>query len=91
MKAHRVSVEDREPSARELAAIERERPAIEAELDVLNAEITILTTTRPSALDWRRLRRAEARVIRAWTEVRQSEQARVLRSRAAASRRRGAA
>jgi hypothetical protein len=48
-----------------LAAIEAEWPAIEAELALVDAEIRILTVDRPSALDWRRLRRAEHRALSA--------------------------
>ncbi|WP_328342082.1 DUF6284 family protein [Micromonospora sp. NBC_00421] len=57
-----------EPSAADLAAIEAEWPLIAAELDVLDAEIALLNAIDqggPTALDWRRLRRAEARVVRA--------------------------
>lgn len=56
-----------EPTADDLAAIEAEWPLIEAELSVLDAEITLLRAADrggPSPLDWRRLRRAEARVTR---------------------------
>jgi hypothetical protein len=53
-----------EPSADDLAAIEAEMPLIEAEIAVLDAEIRILTAVRPVALDWRRLRRAQQRVMR---------------------------
>ncbi|RBQ04478.1 hypothetical protein DQE82_28810 [Micromonospora sp. LHW51205] len=59
-----------EPTAADLAAIESEWPLIAAELDVLDAEITMLYAEDhggPSPLDWRRLRRAEARVTRAAT------------------------
>jgi Family of unknown function (DUF6284) len=53
------------PTADDLAAIEAEWPLIEAEMALVDAEIRMLTVHgRPSALDWRRLRRAEARVIR---------------------------
>ncbi|SNY53680.1 DUF6284 family protein [Paractinoplanes atraurantiacus] len=58
---------DDEPSPAELAAIEAEQPRIDAEVAWLDAEISILTADErggPTALDWRRLRRAEARVIR---------------------------
>ncbi|WP_213457273.1 DUF6284 family protein [Rhizomonospora bruguierae] len=61
-----------EPSPVELAAIEAEWPLIEAELAVLDAQITILTADErggPSPLDWRRLRRAEARVTRVAAEL----------------------
>jgi hypothetical protein len=55
------------PSPADLAAIEAESSLIAAELDWLDAEITMLNADErggPSPLDWRRLRRAEARVIR---------------------------
>ena len=53
------------PTDAELAAIEAEWPLIEAEMALVDAEIRILTAQpRPSALDWRRLRRAEQRVLR---------------------------
>ncbi|GID26837.1 DUF6284 family protein [Paractinoplanes brasiliensis] len=59
--------ETSEPSAADLAAIELERPLITAEMAWLDAEITMLSADDrggPNSLDWRRLRRAEARVIR---------------------------
>jgi hypothetical protein len=55
------------PTSAELAVIEGEWPLIEAELAVLDAEIAMLYAADrggPSPLDWRRLRRAEARVTR---------------------------
>jgi hypothetical protein len=55
------------PSSDDLAAITDEWPLIAAELDLVDAEIRVLTVDRPSDLDWRRLRRAEARVCRALT------------------------
>lgn len=60
------------PAAEELAAIEAEWPLIEAELAVLDAEIALINAADrggPSPLDWRRLRRAEARVTRVAAEV----------------------
>lgn len=57
--------DEAEPSAAELAAIEREWPLIEAELAVVEAEIAVLCADRPSELDWQRLRRARRRVLRA--------------------------
>ncbi|WP_238162326.1 DUF6284 family protein [Micromonospora endolithica] len=45
---------------------------IAAELDVLDAEITMLYAEDhggPTVLDWRRLRRAEARVTRAAADL----------------------
>ncbi|MGX4658476.1 DUF6284 family protein [Micromonospora sp. SCSIO 07396] len=59
-----------EPTPVDLAAIDAEWPLIAAELDVLDAEISLLYADDrggPSPLDWRRLRRAEARVTRAAT------------------------
>jgi hypothetical protein len=56
-----------EPTAADLAAIETEKPLIDAELVWLDAEIRMLDADErggPTDLDWRRLRRAEARVIR---------------------------
>jgi hypothetical protein len=54
-----------EPSRADLASIEHEWPLIEAEMAVLDAEILILAADGgPSPLDWRRLRRAEQRVLR---------------------------
>ena len=58
-----------EPSDVELAAIELEWPLIAAELELVGAEIAVLTATSPSELDWRRLRRAERRRLRALVEL----------------------
>ncbi|RBJ04498.1 hypothetical protein DRA43_13760 [Micromonospora provocatoris] len=61
-----------EPTAADLTAIDTEWPLIAAELDVLDAEITMLYAEDhggPSPLDWRRLRRAEARVTRAAADL----------------------
>lgn len=61
-----------EPTAADLAAIDTEWPLIAAELDVLDAEITMLYAEDhggPTVLDWRRLRRAEARVTRAAADL----------------------
>jgi hypothetical protein len=53
------------PTLEELAAIEAEWPLIAAGIDLVDAEIRVLTADGgPSPLDWRRLRRAEARVLR---------------------------
>jgi hypothetical protein len=53
------------PTDADLAAIEAEWPLIEAEMALVDAEILMLTGQGgPTAMDWRRLRRAEARVIR---------------------------
>ncbi|MFI6163983.1 DUF6284 family protein [Micromonospora haikouensis] len=60
------------PAAADLAAIEQEWPLIAANLDLLDAEIAMLYAADdggPTALDWRRLRRAESRVTRAAAEV----------------------
>jgi Family of unknown function (DUF6284) len=68
-KLHRIADE---PSAAELDAIEVEWPLIAAELDVLDAEIHLIYADDhggPTTLDWRRLRRAEARVIRVTAEL----------------------
>lgn len=61
-----------EPTRAELAAIEAEWPRIAAEMDLLDAEITMLYAADrggPTPLDWRRLRRAEARVTRVAAEL----------------------
>ena len=59
-----------EPTPEDLAEIEREMPLIEAGIDLVDAEIRMLTAIGgPSPLDWRRLRRAEARVTRAAAEL----------------------
>ncbi|MGC4814115.1 DUF6284 family protein [Micromonospora sp. DT228] len=67
MRTH-LALVTAEPTAAELAAIDAEWPLIAAELDVLDAEITLLYAEDhggPTELDWRRLRRAVARVTRA--------------------------
>jgi hypothetical protein len=54
------------PTAAELAAIEAEWPLIEAGLSVVDAQIrALMAEGGPSQLDWRRLRRAERRVLAA--------------------------
>lgn len=61
-----------EPSVEELDAIEAEWPLIAAELDVLDAEIALIVAAEqggPSELDWRRLRRAEARTLAVAAEL----------------------
>jgi len=61
---HAVAQPD-EPTSADLDAIEVEWPLIEAEIALVDAEIRILCADgAPSELDWRRLRRAEARVLR---------------------------
>jgi hypothetical protein len=63
--AYDLSPELDGPTPEDLAAIEREWPLIEAEIELVDAEIRILTVAgAPTVLDWRRLRRAEARVMR---------------------------
>jgi hypothetical protein len=58
------------PTPDDLAEIEREMPLIEAEIALVDAEIRMLTAAGgPSPLDWRRLRRAEARVTRVAAEL----------------------
>ena len=61
-----------EPSYADLAAIEAEWPVIAAEIDVVDAEIVLINAADrggPTPLDWRRLRRAEARVTRVAAEL----------------------
>jgi hypothetical protein len=63
--AYDLSPELDGPTPEDLAAIEREWPLIEAEIELVDAEIRILTVAGPpTVLDWRRLRRAEAHVMR---------------------------
>lgn len=57
------------PADVELAAIELEWPLIAAELDIVDAEIRLLTSSAPTYTDWRRLRRAERRRLRALAEL----------------------
>lgn len=58
------------PSAAELAEIECEWPLIAAELDLLDAEIAVLSAEGcVSALDRRRVRRAERRVLEVGREL----------------------
>ncbi|MGI5523587.1 DUF6284 family protein [Micromonospora sp. CA-259024] len=69
---NRLALITAEPTAADLAAIDAEWPLIAAELDLLDAEITLLYAEDhggPTELDWRRVRRAEARVTRAATET----------------------
>jgi Family of unknown function (DUF6284) len=68
-KLHRITDG---PTSAELDAIEVEWPLIAAELDVLDAEIHLICADDhggPTVLDWRRLRRAEARVTRVAAEL----------------------
>lgn len=61
-----------EPSTADLDAIEVEWPLIAAGLDLLDAEIAVINAADhggPTALDWRRLRRAEARMTRVAAEL----------------------
>ncbi|MEU7934310.1 DUF6284 family protein [Micromonospora echinofusca] len=61
-----------EPTAADLAAVESEWPLIAAKLDALDAEIALIYAEDrggPTVLDWRRLRRAEAHVIRTAAEL----------------------
>lgn len=68
-KTHPITVG---PSAADLDAIEAEWPLIEAELSLLDAEIALINAADhggPTVLNWRRLRRAEARVTRVAVEL----------------------
>jgi hypothetical protein len=54
-----------EPTPAHLAAIEREQRLLEAEIALVDAEILFLNAKpKPTQLDWRRLRRAQNRVLR---------------------------
>jgi Family of unknown function (DUF6284) len=60
------------PSAADLDAIEAEWPLIAAELDLLDAQIATIYAADhggPTVLDWRRLRRAEARALAVAAEL----------------------
>ncbi|MEJ3745181.1 DUF6284 family protein [Actinomycetes bacterium KLBMP 9797] len=63
-----VGCVDAEPTSDDLAAIEAEWPVIAAEIDLVDAEARMAAADHPSELDWRALRRAEARVLKAATE-----------------------
>ncbi|MEH1125030.1 DUF6284 family protein [Micromonospora sp. CPCC 206061] len=63
-----VGCVDAEPTGDDLAAIEAEWPLIEAGIDLVDAEARMAAADHPSELDWRALRRAQARVLRAATE-----------------------
>ncbi|HLL66809.1 MAG TPA: DUF6284 family protein [Micromonosporaceae bacterium] len=63
-----LSLDLPEPTPSDLAAIEDEWPIVEAGLAVLNAQIAMIYAEDrggPTPLDWRRLRRAEQRLLRA--------------------------
>lgn len=53
-----------EPTPAHLDAIEREHRLLEAELALVDAEILFSRSSQPTQLDWRRLRRAQNRVLR---------------------------
>jgi hypothetical protein len=54
-----------EPTPAHLDAIEREQRLLEAELALVDAEILFFTAEpKPTQLDYRRLRRAQNRVLR---------------------------
>ncbi|GIE30021.1 hypothetical protein Ait01nite_030660 [Actinoplanes italicus] len=54
-----------EPTPAHLDAIEREQRLLEAELALVDAEILFFTAeSKPTQLDYRRLRRAQNRVLR---------------------------
>lgn len=70
MARQRAPWEEREPTAADLASIEREWPLIDAELAVVDAQVALLNAEGGgSALDWRRLRRAEQQVLRETTAL----------------------
>lgn len=59
-----------EPTPAHLAAIEREQRLLEAEIALVDAEIRFITAEpAPTQLDWRRLRRAQNRVLRELTAL----------------------
>ena len=70
MTRQRALWDDGEPTPAALSAIEREWPLLDAELAVVDAEVALLNAEGGgSALDWRRLRRAEQRVLRETTAL----------------------
>lgn len=70
MARQRTHWQDREPSPADLVSIEREWPLIDAELAVVDAQVTLANAEGGgSALDWRRLRRAEQQVLRETTAL----------------------
>lgn len=65
MTDHYDRMSEDEPSADDLAEIERESGLIAAEMALLDAEIRILSAEdEPSEIDWQRLRRAMRDVLR---------------------------
>ncbi|GAA1546790.1 hypothetical protein GCM10009827_078730 [Dactylosporangium maewongense] len=67
----RYSEEWVEPTAADLAEIERESDLIDAEIDLVQAEILLITAEPgPTVIDWHRVRRAEARVMRELLKLR---------------------
>lgn len=65
MARQRALWDDMEPTPAALSAIEREWPLLDAELALVDAQVTLLNAEGGgSVLDWRRLRRAEQRVLR---------------------------
>jgi hypothetical protein len=71
---HLSAVASQEPSAADLAGIEREWPLIAAELDLLDAQIAFINAgPYASALETRRIRRAERRVLEISRELAEHE------------------
>ncbi|ADB32400.1 hypothetical protein Kfla_3340 [Kribbella flavida DSM 17836] len=67
---HLSAVGSQEPSAADLAGIEREWPLIAAELDLLDAQIAFINAgPYASELETRRVRRASRRVLEVGREL----------------------
>ncbi|WP_433010326.1 DUF6284 family protein [Kribbella sp. CA-294648] len=67
---HLSAVPSEEPTPADLAAIEREWPLIAAELELLDTEISYINAgPAASALDRRRVRRAQRRVLEIGREL----------------------
>ena len=67
---HLSAVSSEEPTAADLAGIEAEWPLIAAELDLLDAQIAFINAgPYASALETRRVRRAERRVLQVGREL----------------------
>ncbi|GAA1566037.1 hypothetical protein GCM10009789_19390 [Kribbella sancticallisti] len=71
---HLQAADSEGPTAAELAEIQQEWPLIAAELDLLDAEIAYINAgPAASALDRRRIRRAERQVLAVTRELADSD------------------
>ena len=58
-----------DPTPAHLDAVDREQRLFEAEIALVDAEIRFRAAEPPTQLDWRRLRRAQNRVLREITAL----------------------